>query len=89
MAYRIEFVRSARKEFERLAPKPRSKVVEALNVLAQNPYSELLNVKKLKGADKLYRIRIGDHRVVYEIRDERLVVIVIKIGNRREVYRRG
>ena len=87
MPYRIEFVRSARKEFERLAPKMRSKVVEALNVLAQNPYSELLKVKKLKGADKLYRIRISDHRIVYEIRDERLVVIVIKIGHRREVYR--
>ncbi len=85
--YQVEFTKSSRKEFERLPVKLRSKIVEALQLLSQNPYSELLKIKKLKGADGLYRIRLGDYRVVYEIRDELLVVIVIKIGNRREVYR--
>ena len=87
-AYQVEFVRSARKEFERLPAKLRVRVVEALNILSQNPHSEFLRVKKLKGAEELYRIRIGDHRLVYEVRDERLVVIVVKIGHRRDVYRR-
>ena len=86
--YAIEFVKSARKEFERLPIKTRVKTAEALSLLAQNPYSELLKVKKLKGADDLYRIRLGEYRLVYEIRNERLIVIVIKIGHRREVYRR-
>ena len=87
MAYRVEFVKSARKEFERLPVKVRAKITEALNLLSQNPYSELLKVKKLKQADKLYRFRLGDYRVLYEVRNERLVVIVIKIGHRRDVYR--
>ena len=86
--YRVEFTKSSRKEFERLPGKLRLKTAEALHLLSQNPYSELLKIKKLKGAEGLYRIRLGDYRVVYEIRDERLVVIVIKIGHRREVYRR-
>ena len=87
-AYRIEFVKTARKEFEHLPAKIRSKTAEALSLLAQNPYSELLRVKKLKGADELYRVRLGDYRVVYQIRNERLIILVIKIGHRREVYRR-
>lgn len=66
----------------------RGKVTEALQLLAVNPYSELIRVKKMKGADSLYRVRVGDYRVVYEIRKRRLVVVVVKIGNRRDVYRR-
>lgn len=86
-SYQIEFVRSARKEFERLSKKMRSSATEALSLLAQNPYSELLKVKKLKGQASLYRIRVGDYRLVYEVRDERLVVLVIKIGHRSSIYR--
>lgn len=87
-SYKVEFARSARKEFERLPAKLQLKATEALKLLAQNPFSELLKVKKLKGADNLYRIRLGDYRVVYEIRNNELIVLVIKIGNRREVYKR-
>jgi len=86
--YAIEFVKSARKEFERLPVKIRSKTAEALCLLAQNPYSELLKVKKMKGAADLYRIRLGDYRILYELQDGRLVVIIIKIGHRSDVYRR-
>ncbi len=86
--YRIEFVKSAKKEFDRLPARMRSKTTEAFNLLSQNPYSELLRIKKLKGAEYLYRIRLGDYRMVYEIRNERLIVLVIKIGHRSEVYRR-
>ena len=86
-AYKVEFVKSAQKEFERLDAKLQLKTAEALSLLAQNPFSELLNVKRLKGADNLYRIRLGDYRIVYELRNEQLIVLVIKIGHRREVYR--
>ena len=87
-SYTIEFVKSARKEFERLPVKMQEKTAEALHLLAQNPYSELLKVKKMKGAADFYRIRLGEYRVVYQLRNDRLVVIVIKVGHRREVYRR-
>lgn len=83
----IEFVKSARKEFEKLPAKIRERVAEALKILSLNPYSELLKVKKLKGAEDLFRIRLGDYRVLYEIRNDVLIVVVIKIGHRREIYR--
>lgn len=85
--YKIEFTKSAQKEFGHLPSKVGDKVLEVLSLLSANPFSEFLKVKKLKGAESLYRIRIGDYRVVYEIRSTILVVIVIKIGHRKEVYR--
>ncbi|MCC6329761.1 MAG: type II toxin-antitoxin system RelE/ParE family toxin [Acidobacteria bacterium] len=87
-AYSIEFVKSAQKEFERLPIKIRTKIAEALGFLAQNPFSDLLKVKKLKGAEDVYRFRTGDYRVLYEVHRKRLVILVIKVGNRKEVYRR-
>lgn len=86
-SYTIEFVKSAEKEFERLPLKIRTKITEALGLLSQHPFSELLNVKKLKGAEDVYRFRIGEYRVLYEVRKRRLVILVIKVGHRREVYR--
>ena len=86
-SYQIEFTKSAEKEFERLPARMQSQTVEALQFLSQNPYSELLKIKKLKGAEDLYRIRLGDYRIVYEIRNERLIILVIKIGHRSTIYR--
>jgi len=65
----------------------RERILEAVTILAQNPFTELLQIKKLKGADDLYRIRLGNYRVVYEIRKTILLIVVIKIGHRKEVYR--
>lgn len=85
--YRIEFTKSAKKEFDRL-PKPiQEKALEALTLLQTNPFSELLGVKKLKGAESLYRVRFGDYRMVYEVRKKILLVVIIKFGHRREIYR--
>lgn len=86
-SYQIEFTKSAEKEFERLPARVQSRAVEALQLLSQNPYSELLKIKKLKAAEDLYRIRLGDYRIVYEIRNGRLIILVIKIGHRSTVYR--
>jgi mRNA interferase RelE/StbE len=85
--YTIEFVRSARKEFVKLPDRIRERIVEALQLLSHDPYSELLRIKKLKGAEDLFRIRLGDYRLVYEINDQKLIVIVIKIGHRSDIYR--
>lgn len=85
--YRIELKKSAKKEFLTLPSNIQNKILEALQFLSQNPYSELLQVKKLKGTEHLYRIRIGDYRIIYEIQKGKLVVIIIKIGHRSDVYR--
>lgn len=85
--YRIEFAKSARKEFDGLPAKIQARVIEAVQLLATNPFSELLRFKKLKGAESLYRVRIGDYRIVYEVRNAVLLIVVIKIGHRKDVYR--
>ncbi len=85
--YRVEFVRSAKKDFDALPRRIQDRVVEALAVLAQNPYSEILQVRKLRGASDLFRIRLGDYRVVYEVQKAVLLILVIKIGHRRDIYR--
>ena len=84
--YTILFRKSARKEFQKLPKKIQSKVTEALMFLSLNPYTELLQIKKLKGPEDLYRIRIGNYRVIYTIENKKLTVIVVKIGHRKEVY---
>lgn len=84
--YAVELTKSAAKEFKKLQKPIKNKVIEAFQFLSQNPYSELLKIKKLKGADSLYRIRFGDYRVVYEVKNNKLKILVIKIGHRKDIY---
>jgi mRNA interferase RelE/StbE len=83
----VVFKKSAVKELERTPERIYQKILDALQLLAINPYTELLQVKKLKGADSLYRFRIQDYRVIYLIEDKIIKVTVIKVGHRREVYK--
>ena len=85
--YSVLFKKSAQKELVKLAPKIQARVLDAISFLRLNPYSENLNIKKLKGADFLYRLRVGDYRVVYEVNENVLIITVIKLGHRKEVYR--
>jgi mRNA interferase RelE/StbE len=85
--YQIKFRKSARKEFLQLPTRIQDKIVEALSFLAENPFTDLLQFRKLRGQERLYRIRLGDYRVVYSVESSELVVVVIKIGHRREIYR--
>jgi len=83
-SYRVVISRKVRKDFKRIPPQDAMRILEAIQALADAPRSP--DSKKLKG-EELYRIRIGGYRVVYEIRDEELVVIVVKVGHRKDVYR--
>jgi mRNA interferase RelE/StbE len=87
--YHVKFRKSARKEFLRLPTRIQDRIVEALSFLAENPFTDLLQVKELRGSERLYRIRLGDCRVVYTVESFELVVIVVKIGHRRERTARG
>lgn len=84
-AYTVEFVRSAEKEFLKLPKKTRERFEEALKLLAISPFSELLKIKKLKGTEDAFRIRIGEYRMIYQVKQETLIVLVIKVGHRREI----
>ena len=83
-SYSVLIKPSAAKELERLPEKLRRQLAKRIQALAGNPRP--VGVEKLTG-EELYRIRQGDHRVVYSIADAVLTVLVIRIGNRREVYR--
>jgi mRNA interferase RelE/StbE len=84
MPYSVTFRASASKELRKLPIAARKQVSELVDSLAHDPRPR--GVKKMVGAGA-WRIRIGDYRVVYSIMDQQLVVEIIKIGNRREVYR--
>ncbi len=83
-SYSVLVKRSAAKELERLPEKLRRQMAKRIAALAENPRP--VGVEKLTGAE-LYRLRQGDHRIVYSIADAVLTVLVIRIANRRDVYR--
>lgn len=85
MTYRIEIKRGALRALSALSADIRARLGRAIDALAANPRPA--GYRKLVGSDAFYRIRVGDYRVVYEIADDRLVVVVVKVGHRREVYR--
>jgi len=84
MAYSIEFRPAARKTLGELPVSDRLRVAKAIAKISENPYCP--GCKKLKGSE-FWRIRVGNYRVVYSVVESTLVVLVVKIGHRREVYR--
>ena len=86
MSFSIRIKGSAAKELERLAKPDRVWIVNAIDRLAEHPFSGNVLKGDLRG---LRRLRVGDYRVLYEVRNETLVVLVVRVAHRREVYRRG
>lgn len=83
--YKIEIKTSAKKSLAHL-PKPAIKnLTDLIDKLSDNPY--LTGHKKLVGSAHTYRIRSGDYRIVYSVFDESLVIHIIKIGHRKDVYK--
>ena len=82
--YRIEFVPSAARAFEKLERGVQRRVAGRIDRLSRDPRGDAI---KLRGADDVWRARVGDYGVLYSIADERLVVLVIKLGHRRDVHR--
>jgi mRNA interferase RelE/StbE len=83
--YQLQLLPTVQREFLKLPAKIRVRVTDAIRSLQANPRPA--GCKKLAGNADYYRIRGGDYRVLYEIRDRVLLVLVIKVGHRREVYR--
>lgn len=85
MSYEVKFSRGAKKQFRKLPIDVQQRIQTKINDLAIEPRPNW--VKKLQADDNSYRIRVGDYRVVYEIDDDVLIVTVIKIGHRSEIYK--
>lgn len=84
MSFTIQLKKSALKELYKLPINISQQIASAINDLGKKPRPN--GCKKLIGPDNLYRIRSGDYRVVYQICDKILLVLVVRIGNRKEVY---
>ena len=84
--YKLLFAKEAQKTLLRLPRDTAVLVRQKLEQLAVDPYAPNVNARKLQGR-KGYRLRIGDWRVIYEIRNDELIILVLKIAQRGDVYR--
>ena len=85
MSFSIRIKESAAKELKRVAKPERTRIVAAIDRLAETPHLGTALKGDMRG---LRRLRIGDRRVLYEVRVDELVVLVVRIAHRRDVYRR-
>jgi mRNA interferase RelE/StbE len=83
MNYSIEILRTAQKQLSKIEQSQQQRIIEAIRELATDPRPS--GCKKLSGRPA-YRIRIGSYRVIYEIQDKQLLIVVVTIGDRKNVY---
>lgn len=84
-SYRIEFKRPARKALATIQATHAERIRDSIDALAADPFP--VGYRKLVGAEAKYRIRVGDYRVIYGVENQELVILVIRIGHRKEIYR--
>jgi len=84
MTYSVSILRSAQKSLGSLSPAIQDRVITAIRQLVSNPRPP--GVKKLAGREA-WRIRVGDYRVIYEISDADVTILIVDVGHRREIYR--
>jgi mRNA interferase RelE/StbE len=85
MRYALEFTASASREFRALDRQIQRRIFEKVDALCNDPFPA--SSKKLKAQAEHFRIRVGDYRVVYRVDGKRVVIVIVRIGHRREVYR--
>jgi len=83
--YRIRISRSAERQLKQLTDEGRRRIARAIQTLAHDPLPR--GCRKLAGYDDVYRIRVGPYRVLYSVDGDHLIVIVLKVGHRRDAYR--
>lgn len=86
MAYSIEFTRAAAKGFRALSSKDKERVSQAVNGLADDPWPT--QARTLSGHPELLRVRVGNYRIIYQVEEEDLIVLVVLVGHRKDVYRK-
>ena len=84
MAYTIEFLKTAYEELSSLPKEAQRQIVKRVEALKNDPRPA--GAKQLQGGEKLLRIRVGDYRIVYMVEGKQLIVLIVRIGHRKEVY---
>ncbi len=86
MTYSVAFSPSAARQLRKVDPQSRRRIQAALELLSADPRPPAAT--RLVGSSNEWRVRTGEYRIIYEIHDDRLVVLVLRVGHRRDVYRR-
>lgn len=86
MTYRVALTPAAARQLRKFDPQVRRRIQAAIELLAAEPRPP--SSTQLVGGGGEWRVRTGDYRVVYEIEDDRLLVLVISVGHRRDIYKR-
>ena len=85
MKYRIEVKRSAAKALKKIPKPDRKRIGEKIDSLADDLPSP--EITKMKGDNPFHKIRVGDYRIIYEVQNEVLVILIVKVGHRKDIYR--
>jgi len=87
MPYEVLLSPAARRDLKSIRGPNRRRIAETIDALADDPRPH--GYSKLAGEEDLFRVRVGDYRIVYKIEDDRLIVLVVRIGHRKDIYRQG
>ena len=85
MSYRIAVNRSAAKALKKIPKPDRKRIIEKIDSLAENLPNP--DTTKMKGNNPFHKVRTGDYRIIYEIQEEVLVILIVKVGHRKDIYR--
>ena len=85
LEYRVELAPAAIRQLASLTKRIQVKIAGKIDGLRSDPRPH--GCVKLKGSEDIYRIRVGEHRVLYQVRDDVLLVLVVKVGKRERVYK--
>ncbi len=85
MKYKIEVKRSAAKALKKIPKSDRKRIVEKIDSFSKQLPSP--DKTKIKGNNPFHKVRVGDYRIVYEIQDDVLVILIVKVGHRKDIYR--
>ncbi|MFF4290419.1 type II toxin-antitoxin system RelE/ParE family toxin [Streptomyces sp. NPDC001633] len=87
MTYAFRFTAAAQRHLRAIDRPAAMRILAALTALGDDPYREDADVKKLAGPSGRYRLRVGNYRVAYQVEDGELIILVVKVGDRRDVSR--
>jgi mRNA interferase RelE/StbE len=85
MNYKIELKPAAKKQLKKINSKNQEKILDKIYLLSENPYPQ--NSKSLKARDDR-SMRVGNYRVIYDVYENKLVILVLKVGDRKDVYKK-
>ena len=85
MNYRIEVKKSAAKSLRKIPKADQKRIADKIDSLAENPPNP--DTTKMKGNNPFHKVRVGDYRIVYEIHEAVLSILIVKIGHRKDIYK--